>query len=286
MEKQLMVSVDMITYKHENFIAQAIEGVLMQETNFEFDLIIADDCSPDNTESIVRDLIASHPRGHLIKYFRHKNNIGMQPNGLFAAQQCKGKYVAICEGDDYWTDPLKLQKQVDFLEANEDYMLVAHNVDILKDGDIISNPTKRQEFYLEDFFSSSHLNTVSVVYRNDLDYSYVVKAKVGDWAIFLLCAMKGRVGFIPETYGVYRIHEAGTFSGVKDKDKKIIEILESFKEIFPQYRDKFQKSIISKSLYCNLYSFTIKNIVLGRIPLIAVYLKLKHCLKFSLKSLR
>jgi glycosyltransferase involved in cell wall biosynthesis len=130
MENKLMVSVDMITYKHEAYIAQAIEGVLMQETNFEYDLIIADDCSPDKTEEIVKNIIATHPKGHIIKYFRHEKNIGMNQNGLFAVQQCKGKYIAICEGDDYWTDPLKLQKQVDFLEANLAYGLVFTNATI------------------------------------------------------------------------------------------------------------------------------------------------------------
>lgn len=128
--ENLMVSVDMITYKHESFINEAIEGVLMQETNFEFDLIIADDCSPDKTQAIVEEIIKVHPKGYRIKYFRNKENLGMEANGFLAAQKCTGKYIAICEGDDYWTDPLKLQRQVDFLEANPDYVFCVHKYKI------------------------------------------------------------------------------------------------------------------------------------------------------------
>ena len=105
------VSVVMITYGHEKFIREAIEGVLMQECDFEVELILANDCSPDQTDSVIQDIIKNHPKGCWIKYIRQENNIGMMPNFIFALKQCKGKYIALCEGDDYWTDPLKLQKQ-------------------------------------------------------------------------------------------------------------------------------------------------------------------------------
>ena len=171
MEKKLMVSVDMITYKHEAYIAQAIEGVLMQETNFEYDLIIADDCSPDKTEEIVKNIIATHPKGHIIKYFRHEKNIGMQANGLFAVQECKGKYIALCEGDDYWTDPLKLQKQVDFLEENPSYVMSFHNrflVDNFNkklDFDDIY-PYSKKILTQEEMICGSYAPTQTLVYLN------------------------------------------------------------------------------------------------------------------------
>ena len=111
----------MVTYNHEKFISEAIEGVLIQQTNFSFELIIANDASTDGSDKIINEFIANHPKGNLIKYFKHEKNVGMMQNFTFALGHCKGKYIALCEGDDYWTDPLKLQKQVDFLEANEDY---------------------------------------------------------------------------------------------------------------------------------------------------------------------
>ena len=123
--KNTLVSVVMITYNHEKYIQQAIEGVLMQKINFHIELIIADDTSPDQTENIVKKIIVEHPNGHWIKYTKHKFNKGVSKNFTWALKQAKGKYIALCEGDDYWTDPLKLQKQVDFLEENENIGLVS-----------------------------------------------------------------------------------------------------------------------------------------------------------------
>lgn len=219
-----MVSVDMITYKHEAYIAQAIEGVLMQETNFEYDLIIADDCSPDKTEEIVKNIIATHPKGHIIKYFRHEKNIGMQANGLFAVQECKGKYIALCEGDDYWTDPLKLQKQVDFLEKNEEFVVVYHHFDVLDESTgllrkrkIPFNISQETKFVVvESFFDSqgwftqpltslfrtSHFNNIkfpNYKFSRDVHLNYhLIKGKKALW--------------INEIMGVYRHHSGGMFS--------------------------------------------------------------------------
>ena len=119
------VSVVMITYNHEAYIQQAIEGVLMQECDFKVELIIADDNSPDNTEVVVKKILSEHSKASWIKYTKHNANKGMNSNFIWATKQCKGKYIAICEGDDYWTDSNKLQKQVDFLEKNKDYGLVS-----------------------------------------------------------------------------------------------------------------------------------------------------------------
>ena len=123
----LLLSVVMITYGHEKFIEQAIHGVLSQECDFDFELIVANDCSPDNTHIIIQDLIAKHPKASKIKYVRHDNNIGMMPNFLFALKSAKGKYIALCEGDDYWNLSSKVQKQVDFLEANSEFGLCHTN---------------------------------------------------------------------------------------------------------------------------------------------------------------
>ena len=116
MEKRPTVSVCMITYGHEAFIEEAIKGVLMQETEFEFELIISNDCSLDATDSIIKKIIDTHPKGAIINYTSHEKNIGMMPNFIYALQRCRGKYVAVCEGDDYWTAPLKLHRQVAILE--------------------------------------------------------------------------------------------------------------------------------------------------------------------------
>lgn len=270
MEKQLMVSVSMITYKHEAFIKQAIEGVLMQETNFEFDLIIADDCSPDNTESIVRAIIASHPRGHLVKYFRHKNNIGMQPNGIFAAKKCTGKYIAVCEGDDYWTDPSKLQKQVDFLEANEEYGMCGHRVRNLND-DIESNePDINIEISTEAILEKGPLMaTCSMLMRNNFtkeEYSFLYKSSLGDWAIVLIHAQKSKIKKLNDIMAVYRIHDGGIYSknDIKDKIQKNIQFQLIIIEHFPQYKKIVEQFIDNKKKFYNLYDYSFISFLKGK----------------------
>lgn len=119
----IKVSVVMITYNHEKFIKEALESVFSQKTNFQYEIIISNDCSTDNTDEVIKKIIDKNENGNLINYTNHKNNKGMIPNFLWSIQQAKGKYIALCEGDDYWTDPYKLQKQVDFLEANPDYSI-------------------------------------------------------------------------------------------------------------------------------------------------------------------
>jgi glycosyltransferase involved in cell wall biosynthesis len=207
-----LVSVVMITYAHENFIEQAINSILMQDCAFEVELIIANDCSPDNTDVFIRNIINNHPNSSWIKYINHEKNLGMMPNYISALQQCKGKYIAMCEGDDYWTDPYKLQKQVDFLEKNEDYSLCFHSTHILEpDGSINVNdflekmPDKYQTF--EDLsIYGNYIQTASVIFRRTIlplpeIFNY---SPAGDYPLWLYAASKGNVHYIPDTMAVYR----------------------------------------------------------------------------------
>jgi glycosyltransferase involved in cell wall biosynthesis len=216
MENRIMVSVDMITFKHENYIAQAIEGVLMQKTNFEFELIICDDCSPGGTEEIVRSYIEKHPQGNRIKYFRHEVNIGMQPNGIFAAKQCNGKYIAICEGDDYWTDPLKLQKQVDFLEANEDFSVCGTYCDVLRNNGLEKRNTKDFiSFNYYEIIKKNPIPTLTLCFRNFLiNYDSLLNYRIGDIPLLLELTRQGFKGAkLPFNSAVYRYHGCGANSG-------------------------------------------------------------------------
>jgi glycosyltransferase involved in cell wall biosynthesis len=218
MVNDIMVSVSMITYKHEQYIQQAIEGVLMQQTDFNYELIIADDCSPDNTEEIVKNIIQTHPNGHVIKYFRHETNIGMQPNGTFAGEQCKGKYIAICEGDDYWIDPLKLQKQVDFLEHNPEYGLVHTDLNILNQR--TGRTTKRVEknesnelLLSRDIsemiaYGSYSIYTCTVLLKKELlnKFNNNQQQMLGDLPLFLHLSEITKFKFINEVTSIYRLH--------------------------------------------------------------------------------
>ncbi|MBN2466214.1 glycosyltransferase [candidate division WOR-3 bacterium] len=128
MNKDPLVSVHMLTYNHEPYIAQAIEGVLMQETDFPFELVIGEDCSTDRTREIVLAFQKKHPE--TVRVITSERNVGPSANELRTDKACRGKYLAYCEGDDYWHHPLKLQKQTDYLEAHPEAGMVHSGADI------------------------------------------------------------------------------------------------------------------------------------------------------------
>lgn len=211
MKQYPKVSVCMITYGHEKYIREAIEGVLMQEYDFEVELIIANDCSPDKTDDVIHNILENHPQATWIKYVKHDTNIGMMANFIFAMQECKGKYIALCEGDDYWTDPLKLQKQVDFLEANPDYVLCFHPVSILKtNGDIVDDfVTKVPDNYesIETLARlGNYIHTPSVVFRNiikEFPFEFS-QSPIGDYFLYMMLAEHGKLKCLEDNMAVYR----------------------------------------------------------------------------------
>ena len=219
MNENLKVSICMITYGHEDYIREAIEGVLMQECNFEVELILANDCSPDGTDDVIQDILANYPKHSCLKYFKHQKNLGMMPNFIFALKHCTRKYVAICDGDDYWTDPLKLQKQVDFLEANPDYVMCFHQIKILKiDGtiveDFITTVPEEHETMKDCARFGNYIHTPSVVYRNvlsELPFEFKL-SPIGDYFLYMMLAEHGKIKYIKEEMAVYR-HGVGILSG-------------------------------------------------------------------------
>ena len=147
---EIMMSVIITTYMHENYIAKAIESVLMQIVDFEFELIIADDCSPDITHKIVSDYIENQTKRIRVKYKRQSRNLGVVSNFVWALEHTKGKYIALCEGDDYWTDPYKLQKQVDVLQSNKSFSIVGTNYHILLDNEYVIKENKPLKYLVRD----------------------------------------------------------------------------------------------------------------------------------------
>jgi len=216
--KNICVSVIMITYNHEKFLKQAIEGVLMQQCSFDIELIIANDCSPDNTDLIVQDIINNHPNGSWINYITRKKNIGGQLNFINAFERCQGKYIAHCEGDDFWTDSHKLQKQVEFLESEPEYVLCFHKVNILKpDGQLVEDYLTQVPENYENIETlarlGNYIHTPSVVYRNiikklpfELTFS-----PIGDFFLYMMLAQHGKLKYFEENMCVYR-YGVGIFS--------------------------------------------------------------------------
>ena len=129
---EIMLSVAMTTYNHEKYIARALDSILMQKVNFPYEIIVGEDCSGDKTADIVREYAKKYP--DIIKPIFQEKNTGGKINAMAVKENCRGKYIAFLEGDDFWTDPLKLQKQVDFLEANPEYTGVVHRYYVVNEA--------------------------------------------------------------------------------------------------------------------------------------------------------
>ena len=236
----MKLSICMITYNHTDYLKQAIDGVLMQKTNFDYELVIANDNSPDNSDEIIQDYIKTHPEGHKIKYLHNTLNIGMMPNFVKALTNCSGEYIALCEGDDYWTDANKLQKQVDFLDNNLDYSICFHHASIDTKGVITEDAItlkSNQTTTIEDLAKGNYIHTCSVVFRNKLFNqfpSYFAKAPVGDYFLHMLNARFGKIYCIEEIMANYRVHETSYWSSKQQEERTAIwiDFLENMKENF------------------------------------------------------
>lgn len=213
------VSVCMITYNHECFVAQAIESVLMQQTGFPIELVIGEDCSTDQTRSIVNDYAQRYPQH--IRALLPDSNLGMIPNFVATLQACRGQYVALLEGDDYWTDPHKLQNQVEFLEEHHEYSMCFHDVRIISEDspcvlESYGPPYRKPFFTLDDIVERCFIQTCSVMLRNGLvrEYpSWFYEAPNGDWMLFVLAAQHGDIGYLEMQMASYRLHQGGVWTG-------------------------------------------------------------------------
>lgn len=209
---EIIVSVCMITYNHENYISQAIEGVLIQKTSFPIELIIGEDYSSDETKKICNKYVKLYP--NKIKLLPSEKNIGMTSNFIKTMKECKGKYIALCEGDDYWIDPHKLQKQIDFLEANPEYSLCFHEVlHIWEDKShqphyIIGNKKMKEWFTAEDIIPKDFtIATDSMCFRREclnglFEWCEEIDLEIAILTIWL--STKGKVKYLDEMMSVYR----------------------------------------------------------------------------------
>jgi glycosyltransferase involved in cell wall biosynthesis len=239
----------MITYNHGRFIKEAIESVLNQQTNFEVQLIIGEDCSTDNTRNICEDFAKKNSREILL--LPVTGNLGMMKNFVRTFEKCDGDYIAFLEGDDYWTDPLKLQKQVDFLSANPDYSLCFHNTQMKMDRNnekrewILHQKMEKDTFVTKDVLGPWFVPSCTSVFTNYPDFvlpPWYHNCKYGDLPFMLLLSLKGKFKYLDEVMAAYRLHDTGMSSVHKAYDKitVMVYIYESF-NIHTNY--KFQETI-------------------------------------------
>jgi glycosyltransferase involved in cell wall biosynthesis len=221
-----VVSICCITYNHELYIHQCLEGFMMQKTNFTFEVLIHDDASEDGTANIIREYEAKYP--DIIKPIYQTENQyskGASISATYQFPRAKGKYIAMCEGDDYWTDSYKLQKQVDFLEANPDFNICVHQTDLLENGLIKKHDWRfdknRTIFTVKDYIYSLFFHTSSAVFRKFEFPSFLNNPNIlqGDIALFLSVILDKKVYFITQTMSVYRIHEQGITKSPRHKSR-------------------------------------------------------------------
>ncbi len=225
------VSILCITYNHKEFIRQALDGFVMQKTTFPFEVLVHDDASTDGTADIIREYAKQYP--DIIKpIFQTENQFskGRSPLKDFLFPRVLGEYVALNEGDDYWTDSEKLQKQVDFLDAHPDCSICFHPVRVVWQDGVCPDsifPTSKYRFnkkklYLSDLLKHNFIQTNSVVYRwrlNGNEQLFPSDILPGDWFLHLLHAQTGYIYCLPDIMSVYRKHSGGIWNGAYQSDK-------------------------------------------------------------------
>jgi glycosyltransferase involved in cell wall biosynthesis len=211
------LSIVTTTYNQEKYIKQALDSFISQKTNFPFDVIISDDCSSDTTPKIIGEYASKYP--DIIKPIFNKKNLGAMENLIQTLSLVKSEYVALCDGDDYWTDDNKLQKQVDFLDANKDYSICFHKTKIFFENsefeDTLWPVEYKQDSDLSDLLKENIIPANTVVYRwiyrNDIKLSDIFPKDIvpADYYIHLLHAEKGKIRYIDEEMSHYRRHDKG-----------------------------------------------------------------------------
>jgi len=227
----VLVSINCITYNHEDYIADAIESFLMQNTDFNFEIIIGEDCSTDHTKEIVEAYKKLYP--NRVKLITSDQNVGIVKNQERVFENSKGKYIAVCEGDDYWSDPYKLQKQVDYLEENPDCTLCFHSAKIVQapkksTGRKIKSYSRNRISPIEDIISGGggFCPTASLVYPRKLmenPPAFYKTSHVGDYPAQLILASEGYAYYINDCMSVYRTDVKGSWTSNMDSSAKIKE---------------------------------------------------------------
>ena len=269
----MLVSISCLTYNHAPFIRDCLEGFLIQKTTFKYEVLIHDDASNDGTKEIIEEYQLKYP-DIIFPIYQKENQFSKGYRGFnqkYNYPRSRGKYIALCEGDDYWTDPLKLQKQVDFLEVNSDCSLCFHASKSIRNNDpgdfIIKRPKtipQTNKFEMKDAIlgGGGFMATNSMLFHREHVLSrpsWMEKTPVGDLPLMLLLASKGKIGYIDEVMSVYRIMSSTTsWSAImhdrtrrKSHHYAILEMWNSFDD----WTEKKYSSLIFQKKMKNRWSY-------------------------------
>jgi glycosyltransferase involved in cell wall biosynthesis len=224
-EPPLKVTVLVMTYNHASFIAQSLDSALAQRTDFDYEILISEDCSTDGTRATVISYGKRHPgKIRLLLSEQNLHGNAVVSRGINAA---RGQYVALLDGDDYWISPDKLQKQVDFLDAHPDCSICFHNARVIhEDGSKAPrnwNPEHQAQFStFEDIWMGNFIATCATMFRRQALGKvprWYDGMSITDWPLHVLNARSGRIGYINEVMGVYRYHSGGAYSSLTEWNK-------------------------------------------------------------------
>lgn len=275
---QPLLTIICTAYNHEKFIKQTLDGFVMQKTNFKFEVLIHDDASTDKTAEIIKEYQEKYP--DIIKpIFQTENQFsqGIPILKKYVYPQVKGKYVALCEGDDYWIDQNKLQKQVDFLETNPEYSVCFHPVKfIYEDKPNKTNiyPSKKilkENLTFEKLLKVNFIQTNSVVYRwrfDSVNFDNILVPGIlpGDWYLHLCHAKVGKIAVINDVMSVYRRHSGGVWTDTDATNKNLhrrhgLKEIKMYNSVYEILADKSEKYLcetylpVFKQIVDNYYSF-------------------------------
>jgi glycosyltransferase involved in cell wall biosynthesis len=270
-----LVSIICAAYNHEDYIAKALDGFVMQKTSFPFEIIVHDDASTDRTTSILKGYEKNFP-GFFSNIYQTENQFSKAIGSItkLTYSLAKGKYIALCEGDDYWIEENKLQKQVEFLESNDDYSICFHRVFDLQDQLLTLsefNTSEKEESYtIEDLSKGNIIHTPSVIFRNRLIEKFpdwFLHSPINDYVLHMLNARHGKIKYLPTPMAVYRKHNQGMWSLLNrlQHDKNMIKVLsllmlENFSpaviENLRSEKKKFINSYLSELLETDIVEFT------------------------------
>lgn len=226
-----LVSIWMISYNHEAYIAKAIESILSQVTTFNIEIVIGDDNSSDNTQIIIEKYRKRFP--NIIKPLYHKKNVGMMPNMLETLRRCGGEYIALCEGDDYWIDTNKLQIQVDYLMNNPQVsMCFTDRIEVDEEGvKIRDHIYDAVNYTIDDIVNGFIPPTQTIVFRRVNKINKLIEKHLdspsGDRILAYFCSKIGNIHRIPSVTAAYRLSGKGIWNSF-DKQQQFFISLERF----------------------------------------------------------
>jgi RimJ/RimL family protein N-acetyltransferase/glycosyltransferase involved in cell wall biosynthesis len=278
------VSIFCMVYNHEKFLCQCLDGFLMQKCNFDFEIVVGEDCSTDKSREILLDYAERHPGK--FKLILHNKNVGAIENQRIVFQNCTGKYIAMCEGDDYWINPHKLQSQVDFLEKTPDYSFICSGTHeyLNNNGEIVlSNETENKIITKDNFCYPYLLKTATVLFDSNVIKSEDLRKFkfFKDITLFSLLLKKRNGYFVHNVTAIYRIHEGGVWS-MKNKQDKVTANMNSFVEIYylifkSNQIKKFLIEIDSKQFFMLIF----KNKYAFKFFFVKVYSTIKGFIRFK-----